>query len=62
MSDYGGGMRALSNAPCFIRPAQKDDRPGHSQPDRKLAEGRGFLLIISGFVKILGRHPGFITI
>jgi hypothetical protein len=33
---------------------------GVGKPDGKLAEGRGFLLIISGFVEFLGRHPGFI--
>ena len=44
----------LSNACPGVRMIGK----GVSKPDGKLAEGCGFLLIINGFVKILGRHPG----
>jgi hypothetical protein len=56
MRNYGGGGAALSNADPGARMAGK----GVAKPDGKLADGRGFLLIISGFVEILGRHPGFI--
>jgi hypothetical protein len=33
---------------------------GVANADGKLADGGGFLLIINGFVEILGRRPGFI--